>query len=294
MPVTRCPNCETSFRVTDDQLAVAKGAVRCGACLKVFKANRYMIQDSSTAPPIVEVSDLMDETQTESVPDIDLPMPDVESEDVPATATDTLGPEPEFDPGQGILLDGIEDDEFEDGEFDGQLNIENDPSQIVGEAVPDRPAVSWRWRVGVLLLVLILPAQLAWIKRYDYATHEILGPYYDVACQYLPCELPEYSDLSRLKATDLVVRSHPQVDNALRIDAIIVNQADVRQVFPDVEIRFANMNNRLLAARIFEPREYLKGELAGLKYIPARTEVRISLEIVDPGPEATNYTLNLY
>jgi hypothetical protein len=37
----------------------------------------------------------------------------------------------------------------------------------------------------------------------------------------------------------------------------------------------------------------LRGELAGLKYIPAQTEVRISLEIADPGPDATNYRLDL-
>lgn len=31
-----CPGCETRFRVTDAQLAVANGRVRCGACLTVF------------------------------------------------------------------------------------------------------------------------------------------------------------------------------------------------------------------------------------------------------------------
>ena len=31
-----CPQCETRFRVTVEQLAVAKGRVRCGACLTVF------------------------------------------------------------------------------------------------------------------------------------------------------------------------------------------------------------------------------------------------------------------
>lgn len=31
-----CPGCKTRFRVTDAQLAVANGRVRCGACLTVF------------------------------------------------------------------------------------------------------------------------------------------------------------------------------------------------------------------------------------------------------------------
>ncbi len=34
--VTRCPHCSTRFRVSESQLQVAKGRVRCGACLTVF------------------------------------------------------------------------------------------------------------------------------------------------------------------------------------------------------------------------------------------------------------------
>jgi len=34
--LTCCPQCETCFRITEDQLALAKGLVRCGHCQKVF------------------------------------------------------------------------------------------------------------------------------------------------------------------------------------------------------------------------------------------------------------------
>ena len=36
--VTQCPHCQTRFRLTPEQLSVAGGHVRCGACLKVFHA----------------------------------------------------------------------------------------------------------------------------------------------------------------------------------------------------------------------------------------------------------------
>mgnify|MGYP002700110226 FL=1 len=39
--ITRCPKCDTTFKVTPTQLSVAKGAVRCGACLHVFRASDY-------------------------------------------------------------------------------------------------------------------------------------------------------------------------------------------------------------------------------------------------------------
>lgn len=43
---TRCPKCETRFRVTDAQLSVASGKVRCGNCMAVFNAVEHQISDS--------------------------------------------------------------------------------------------------------------------------------------------------------------------------------------------------------------------------------------------------------
>src|SRR5262252_5281562 len=38
MLLTRCPDCDTTFRVTDDALKKANGQVRCGRCASVFNA----------------------------------------------------------------------------------------------------------------------------------------------------------------------------------------------------------------------------------------------------------------
>lgn len=42
--VTQCPHCQTSFRVSHAQLSVARGVVRCGACLQVFNAARQLLE----------------------------------------------------------------------------------------------------------------------------------------------------------------------------------------------------------------------------------------------------------
>lgn len=49
--ITQCPKCDTTFKVTPAQLNVAKGAVRCGACLHVFRASDYFQQEESQAEP---------------------------------------------------------------------------------------------------------------------------------------------------------------------------------------------------------------------------------------------------
>src|SRR6056297_233201 len=44
---TQCPNCQTRFRVTDEQLGIAKGKVRCGNCMNVFNAIEHQIVPGS-------------------------------------------------------------------------------------------------------------------------------------------------------------------------------------------------------------------------------------------------------
>jgi len=44
--VTRCPHCDTTFKVTSVQLSAANGSVRCGACLKIFSAKSHMVETS--------------------------------------------------------------------------------------------------------------------------------------------------------------------------------------------------------------------------------------------------------
>ena len=48
---TQCPKCETRFRVTDEQLGIAKGKVRCGNCLSVFNAIEHQVMSRSSSKP---------------------------------------------------------------------------------------------------------------------------------------------------------------------------------------------------------------------------------------------------
>jgi predicted Zn finger-like uncharacterized protein len=47
---TRCPSCDTVFRVVQDQLKVSEGWVRCGRCSSVFNAGEVLFDIDSSAP----------------------------------------------------------------------------------------------------------------------------------------------------------------------------------------------------------------------------------------------------
>ena len=42
--ITRCPACETLFRVVPDQLRISEGWVRCGQCDEIFNASLHLLQ----------------------------------------------------------------------------------------------------------------------------------------------------------------------------------------------------------------------------------------------------------
>ena len=56
--VTQCPHCQTSFRVSHAQLSVARGVVRCGACLQVFNAAKQLLEQRSNQQSAPEQAQL--------------------------------------------------------------------------------------------------------------------------------------------------------------------------------------------------------------------------------------------
>ncbi|HRC60588.1 MAG TPA: zinc-ribbon domain-containing protein, partial [Candidatus Propionivibrio aalborgensis] len=48
---TRCPVCQTTFRVTPEQLKVRAGNVRCGQCHAVFNALDGLLDEVGPSAP---------------------------------------------------------------------------------------------------------------------------------------------------------------------------------------------------------------------------------------------------
>jgi hypothetical protein len=79
----------------------------------------------------------------------------------------------------------------------------------------------------------------------------------------------------------------------LKVDVLIINNAPFDQPFPDLELVFTDINENPVAARRFTPDEYLGGELAGRKLMPQNQKIYISLDLVDPGESAVNYSIQI-
>ncbi|WP_421557285.1 DUF3426 domain-containing protein [Pseudomonas canadensis] len=177
---------------------------------------------------------------------------------------------------------------------DQLLDLEDDPLHLYAQK---RPASLGR-RLIWLLLVLIAAAGLAGqyiAYQFDeLARQDAYRPWFQQLCPTLGCTVPSRVDIAHIKSSNLVVRSHPDFAGALVVDAIIYNRATFSQPFPLLELRFADLNGSLIASRRFKPAEYLSGELAGVSEMPSQTPIHVSLDILDPGNKAVNYSLSFH
>lgn len=248
--ITRCPHCDTSFRVNDAQLAAADGAVRCGACLLVFAATEHFVTRRPLSEDDDELMDAVDAIEpVESLDELDALEDDADAEDgVEREAAFDWEIGPEVSPDSPVVMsfgsliptpagDMTSGDAQEQGEEDfeppGDLEsldddiesvpaddedhfvVETDPDElIVTQAEPWRPRLRW-WFTSAALIVLAA-VQFAWFERDRYALQPEYRDAYLAVCRWLRCDLPAYSEPDALGVSGLVIRSHPRRGNAPR------------------------------------------------------------------------------
>lgn len=234
-------------------------------------------EDESATPPAATETDL-----EPPLGRLDSSEPDELREAEPETEPDPepLRRSPRSEPGLG-----------EERLFD----LDDEPLQLDWRQPAPRPWGRWfGWGLLNLLAAGGLLAQYASYNFDELARQDRYRPWFEQLCPSLGCELPSKVDISLIRSSNLVVRSHPEFSGALVVDAILYNRAPFAQPFPLLEMRFADLGGQLIASRRFKPSEYLAGELAGSSEMPPQTPIHISLDILDPGARAVNYSLSFH
>ena len=173
------------------------------------------------------------------------------------------------------------------------LDLADDPLQLQWQ----KRRAPWGKRLLWAALILLAGAALAgqYIASHfeELARQDQYRPTFQQLCPLLGCTVPSKVDIDRIKSSNLVVRSHPEFAGALVVDAILYNRAPFSQPFPLLELRFADLNGKMIASRRFKPGESLSGDMAKTE-MPPQTPIHIALDILDPGPKAVNYSLSFH
>lgn len=137
------------------------------------------------------------------------------------------------------------------------------------------------WSVGILLLVLLAAAQLAYLFRTELVIAQpALKPLFEQACARLGCALPapRRADLISIESSEL----NPDTERAplLRLNALLRNGATHAQDWPHLELSLTDTSDRPIVRRVLAPADYLPADRQGSEFAAA-SEQAVSV-LVDP------------
>ena len=308
LSVTRCPNCRSTFNISQRQLESAGGQARCGACLRVFLASENLLGPAEGADPADSV---FIGRAPEEYFNPDSFINRTKDSEEPESAGANEGPGPAA--ASGDFVGATHASPVRKAAAKDEESIELPELEELFELLPDvgrealeqvKPALdlksgenfNWGAFVGqttlALMLLVVLAAQYLWRYLPVYSQVDWLRPGYAQICARADCELPVYSRVNRIRNDSTALRTHPDYPNAYLLATQFHNAAPFSQPFPILVLRFSSLDARTVALREFAPAEYLDPEILALEVMPPASPVQVELEVVNPGPRAVNYEVS--
>ncbi len=295
--LTTCPECRTTFRVTQEHLGLRRGLVRCGHCTVVFNAYDSLLAElvappdepdkiEETAPPFVEAAgEVGGPLAGRMAEENDLVTPPDEPDQIEETA-----PPPEATPNEvGDPFAGrMADEETSDSILLSEL-----PTRIKRAMPTGRPRFILKLLATVLLGGLFL-LQLAVFLRADIAAVlPSTRPLLQTLCRPLNCvvPLPRQLDKSAIAASSL--EHDAENKSRSRLYLLLANRSSQTQTWPHIVLTLTDVRDAPVAQRVFAPKEYLAKDARLAAGMATGEEQEIRLDLDTGTLAATGYALDL-
>lgn len=249
--ITRCPACETLFRVVPDQLRISEGWVRCGQCDEIFDATFHLLQGSpETGIATVRPGGLAARHDLTDAPDA-----------IPQPAAINLQGSPDelpLEPEQ--VLPGVRTDvanaDFDDREPEREAEL-SEVSFLLGKKVGSfwhKPLMRAALVLLSLTLLLGLAGQIVLHERDRIAALQPgLKPWLLAFCGLLNCTL---SPLRRIESIVLDSASLSKIQgDSYRLNFTLKNTAATALAVPAVELTLTDALDQPAVRRVFRPGE---------------------------------------
>lgn len=166
--------------------------------------------------------------------------------------------------------------------------------EVLVEDEPVKSRWSWVltlfWTTATFVALLAIILQLAWFNR-DRLLMEYpeLLPYAKQACVEFDCKLIRQKDVSAIKLVNRDVRLHPDYQDTLLVNAAMINELNVRQPYPRVQLTLFDTSGSLLGYREFVPDDYLDSSIEIEKGMPIDSPVYFVLQVSGPTAGAVSF-----
>lgn len=290
---TRCPHCQTAFRVVRDQLRVSDGWVRCGQCSEVFDASAALLEWPE--PPAAQWAD-EPSTLAAKPPEAE---GSVLTEPSAPTPVQAEWQEPAVDdqdpyPSHGGTSSRSSDD------TSLMFPASTAPSEPVASELPGfiKQAQRQRQSLGRRLLlgaacVLALVGLLG-----QWALHErnalagrwpVALPWLNQACEALGCQVQApraaLDDLSVEATTFSRVRG-----NAYRLSVAVRNRTDWPVAAPALELSLTDGQDQVIARKVLMPADWA----GAIKALPAKEDVNGVVAFSTPLDRVAGYRVLVF
>ena len=307
MKATRCPTCNTVFRVSAEQLEARQGRVRCGQCAHIFNALDCLVAGPDGTAPTESAPELRLKDAVAEMPAVLDARRRLSPMEVPEfePAEPESEPEPQSDLPESDLSEAFAEDAVVHPISPEAMRDERPPHAPVAAPLEDREAspipsaggrnLAWLWGLGIGLLLMGAIGQGAFVFRTELAmSYPNLRPQFIEWCRSLGCDmpLPKKSDLIGIEASEL--RPSPQGKNLLQLVATLRNRAGFPQAWPHLELTLTDTDDKPLARRVFSPREFLPAKADGATGFPAGGDMALSLTLDPTSLTAAGYRIYVF
>ncbi len=282
--LTRCPACQTIFRVQADTLRIAHGQVRCGRCNGQFNALDSLADDPETFED--KPLDALERAHPEQRPAFEPWTP----EQRPAADVEP-DVEPDAAPPPGVVPPPAAD-ECPTADV---LPPEIIQAALLTEEPLHRSSMArlagW---FAIAVLLVLLAGQWVYLQRAPLFERTALRPALRQFCAVLGCALPLLRQPERIEVIARVVREHAQIAQALFVELTFVSRADVTIAYPMLELRLIDVSGNRVASRRFLPADYLPADTDIRAGLPPGLPVHVTLELAAPDIEVAAFHFDFF
>ncbi len=280
---TRCPGCRTVFRVTDAQLALRDGQVRCGHCRTVFDGTAHLISvlrttpaaspdDEGTGPLTVTLraAHALEPAQPES----------------PAgpTATAATAAAVSRPPTSGAASQPPRGEEID---YDNRFAWDRPNRRSRASAA--------LYLVAISALAAGLVAQGAWHYRDAIAAHwPSTRPLLTRVCAAAGCTIRPLREIAWLSIDASDLQADAAHKGLLTLSATVRNRASYAVAYPHLELTLTDAQDNVVVRRALAPQEYAGGTVDVGSGIARNGEVAVKLFIDASATTQAGYRVYLF
>jgi hypothetical protein len=163
------------------------------------------------------------------------------------------------------------------------------------DEVTTPPSRRWPWVIGSAVMLIVLSAQIAY-----FFTAQVIAeipeakPLLLQYCDLVRCAvaLPKNAELMHIESSDL--EAVPQQGNFITLHALLHNNASYNQAYPELELTLLDLEEKVIARRVFHPADYLKTSEDEKSGIAANRDASIKLHLDTTNLKPSGYKLFLF